>query len=94
VAMLEGTDAGFIEPATFWKLREVSLTLLAPQSIAHRAGASALSLTVAGRNLATWTKYKGFDPELNENATGNFSADDFLTLPPLRVYTLRIDVTW
>jgi TonB-linked SusC/RagA family outer membrane protein len=94
VALLEGTDAGFIEPATFWKLREVSLTLLAPQSIAHRAGASALSLTVAGRNLATWTKYKGFDPELNENATGNFSADDFLTLPPLRVYTLRIDVTW
>lgn len=94
VAMLEGSDAGFIEPATFWKLREVSLTLLAPESIAHRAGASALSFTVAGRNLATWTKYKGFDPELNENATGNFSADDFLTLPPLRVYTFRIDVTW
>lgn len=94
VAMLEGSDAGFIEPATFWKLREVSLTLLAPESIARHAGASALSLTVAGRNLATWTKYKGFDPELNENATGNFSADDFLTLPPLRAYTLRIDVTW
>jgi TonB-linked SusC/RagA family outer membrane protein len=94
VALLEGTDAGFIEPATFWKLREVSLTLLAPESIAHRAGASNLSLTIAGRNLATWTKYKGFDPELNENATGNFSADDFLTLPPLRVYTFRIDVTW
>jgi len=94
IAMLEGSDAGFIEPATFWKLREVSLTLLAPESIAHHAGASQLSFTVAGRNLATWTKYKGFDPELNENATGNFSADDFLTLPPLRVYTFRIDVTW
>lgn len=94
VAFLNGSDAGFIEPATFWKLREVSLTLLAPTSIAHRAGASNLSLTIAGRNLATWTKYKGFDPELNENAAGNFSADDFLTLPPLRVYTFRIDVTW
>ncbi|HKV99798.1 MAG TPA: SusC/RagA family TonB-linked outer membrane protein [Vicinamibacterales bacterium] len=94
IAQLEGSDAGFIEPATFWKLREVSLTLLAPESIARRAGASALSLTVAGRNLHTWTKYKGFDPELNENATGNFSADDFLTLPPLRIYTLRVDVTW
>jgi TonB-linked SusC/RagA family outer membrane protein len=94
VALLQGSDAGFIQPATFWKLREVSLTLLAPESLAHRAGASNLSLTVAGRNLATWTKYKGFDPELNENATGNFSADDFLTLPPLRVYTFRIDVTW
>lgn len=94
IAQAEGSDAGFIQPATFWKLREVSLTLLAPESIARHAGASSLSLTVAGRNLATWTKYKGFDPELNENATGNFSADDFLTLPPLRVYTVRIDVTW
>lgn len=94
IAQAEGSDAGYIQPATFWKLREVSLTLLAPESIARHAGASALSLTVAGRNLATWTKYKGFDPELNENATGNFSADDFLTLPPLRVYTVRIDVTW
>lgn len=94
IAQAEGSDAGYIQPATFWKLREVSLTLLAPESVARHAGASALSLTVAGRNLATWTKYKGFDPELNENATGNFSADDFLTLPPLRVYTVRIDVTW
>ena len=94
IAQALGSDAGFIQPATFWKLREVSLTLLAPESIAHRAGASALSLTVAGRNLHTWTKYKGFDPELNENATGNFSADDFLTLPPLRMYTMRVDVTW
>ena len=94
IAQREGSDAGYIEPATFWKLREVSLTLLAPESIARHAGAQNLSLTVAGRNLATWTKYKGFDPELNENATGNFSADDFLTLPPLRVYTVRIDVTW
>jgi hypothetical protein len=68
--------------------------MLAPESIAHRAGASALSLTVAGRNLATWTKYKGFDPELNSSAAANFSTSDFLTVPPLRLYTVRIDVTF
>lgn len=89
-----GTDAGYVEPATFWKLRELSLTFLAPESFARRAGASALSLTVAGRNLATWTKYKGFDPELNSSADANFSTSDFLTVPPLRLYTVRIDVTW
>jgi len=89
-----GTDAGYIEPATFWKLRELSLTMLAPESIARKAGASALSLTVAGRNLATWTKYKGFDPELNSSAASNFSTSDFLTVPPLRLYTVRVDVTW
>lgn len=88
------TDAGYIEPATFWKLRELSLTLVAPDHIAHRAGASALSLTFSGRNLKTWTKYKGFDPEVNEVATGNFTTDDFLTLPPTRYYTVRVDVKW
>jgi TonB-linked SusC/RagA family outer membrane protein len=89
-----GTDAGFIQDASFWKLREVSLTVLAPNSVASRIGASHLSLTLSGRNLATWTKYPGFDPELSSQGGTNFTAWDFLTLPPVRFYTVRVDVTW
>jgi hypothetical protein len=88
------TDAGYIEDASFWKLREVSLTVMAPRNFASRINASALSLTVAGRNLHTWTNYQGFDPELISAGGTNFSTDDFLTLPPLRYYTVRLDVTW
>lgn len=89
-----GTDAGFIEDASFWKLRELSLTVIAPREIASKVNASALSLTLAGRNLHTWTKYTGFDPELISDGAAQFSASDFLTMPPLRFYTVRIDVTW
>ena len=32
-----------------------------------------MSLTFAGRNLGTWTKYKGLDPEINENGGLNFT---------------------
>jgi len=89
-----GTDAGFIQDASFWKLREVSLTFMAPTNIASRIGASHLSLTLSGRNLATWTKYPGFDPELSSQGGTNFTAWDFLTMPPVRYYTVRVDVTW
>ena len=94
IASLLGSDAGYVEDASFVKLREVSLTLLAPNDWARRAGLSNLSLTLAGRNLATWTDYRGFDPELNWNGTSNFTTADFLTQPPVRYYTARVSLNW
>jgi TonB-linked SusC/RagA family outer membrane protein len=94
IASRLGSDAGFVEDASFWKLREVSVTLSAPNDWARRAHASALSLTVAGRNLATWTKYTGFDPEINFNGTSNFSTAEFLTQPPVRYLTARVNASW
>ena len=94
MASLMGSDAGYVEDASFVKLREVSLTFLAPNDWAKRAGASNLALTLAGRNLATWTDYKGFDPELNWNGSSNFSTADFLTQPPVRYFTARLSFGW
>ena len=76
------------------KLREVSLTYTPPASLASRIGASSLSLTVTGRNLATWTKYKGVDPELNDAGQSNFNTADFLTQPPVRYFIARVNVTF
>ena len=94
MASLLGTDAGYIEDASFVKLRELSLTLLAPNDWARRVGTTNLSLTLAGRNLATWTDYTGFDPELNFNGTSNYSTADFLTQPPVRYFTARLAFNW
>jgi TonB-dependent starch-binding outer membrane protein SusC len=92
IGQLAGTDAGYIEDASFTKLREVALTLTAPTRWARYARADGLKLTLAGRNLHTWTKYTGFDPEVNSTPNGNFSTSDFLTEPPLRIYTARLTV--
>ena len=94
MASLLGTDAGYVEDASFVKLRELSVTLLAPNDWAHRLGTTNLSLTLAGRNLATWTDYTGFDPELNWNGSSNFSTADFLTQPPVRYFTARVSLNW
>jgi TonB-linked SusC/RagA family outer membrane protein len=86
------TDAGFVEDATFTKLREVSVTLTAPRDLAARLRAEGVRLTIAGRNLATWTDYTGFDPEVNSQPQNLFSTSDFFTIPPLRMFSTRLTV--
>ena len=94
VAIALGTDAGYIENADFTKLRELSFTLIAPDHMARSLGFQNIDFTIAGRNLKTWTNYKGFDPEVNSVAGANFSTSDFLTLPPSRTWTARLNVTF
>lgn len=62
------------EPGDFTRLRELSITWLAPEGIAARLGARSFSVTASGRNLFTWTKYSGMDPEANAIGRGIGSA--------------------
>jgi TonB-linked SusC/RagA family outer membrane protein len=94
LGQLMGTDAGYVEDGTFTKLREVSATLTAPRSWANRVRTEALTLTLAARNLATWTNYKGFDPEVNSQTGSNFGTSDFLTQPPLRLWSARMSIAF
>jgi TonB-linked SusC/RagA family outer membrane protein len=94
IAIPLGTDAGYIENADFTKLRELSFTLMAPASFTRAFGGHDMNLIIAGRNLHTWTKYSGFDPEVNSSPGANFTTQDFLTLPPSRTWTARVNVTF
>jgi len=85
----------FIRSASFTKLREVSLSLDAPQRVAARVGASQLGLTITGRNLGTRTKYSGIDPEASVSGTGgnnNNIGTDQTEYPQLRsvIVALRL----
>jgi TonB-dependent SusC/RagA subfamily outer membrane receptor len=88
------TEAGFVEDASFWKLREVGLTWRVPERFARRASARALSVTVAAANLATWTGYGGLDPELNQQAQRGFLSRDLFTQPPVRTVTFRVQAAF
>jgi len=89
-----GTDAGYIEDASFTKLRELAFSVRAPDSWVRAFGGHNMELTVAGRNLHTWTKYTGFDPEINSSPGANFSTSDFLTLPPTRNWVVRMTTSF
>ena len=100
-------NSGYVEPAAFTRLRELSLTYLASSRLAAALRVRTLSVTVAGRNLALWTKYTGSDPEVSsvqgENRvtsagggpTTAFNPDivgDFASVPQMRSWTLKVNV--
>jgi TonB-dependent starch-binding outer membrane protein SusC len=89
-----GFLGGYIEDASFTKLREVALSLTLPARFATRMHAGAAVLTFAGRNLHTWTNYSGLDPEVNAGAQANFSTADFLTAPNVRYFTARLALSF
>jgi TonB-dependent starch-binding outer membrane protein SusC len=88
------TQAGYIEDDTFWKWREASISLLLPPQYARKIFARGATITFAARNLRTWTKYKGLDPELSQSGATNFTSADFLTQPPVRYYTFRVTLNY
>lgn len=88
------TTTGYIEKADYMKWRELSVTYNAPESWANALRASRLSMTLMGRNLATFTDYSGPDPEVNGQGEANFAQRDFLSLPPIRVIGFRVNLTF
>lgn len=92
--LFERNESEFIEDADFVKLREVSVSLMVPEQYLRNVGVSGARLTLAGRNLATWTSYRGYDPEVNTFGQTNFSTSDYHNQPPVRFYTLRVDLNF
>lgn len=89
-----GTNAGYIEKADFVKLRELSITLLVPSRYTDRLRLGQSSLMLAGRNLWTRTDYSGLDPEVNQVGQANFVTSDFMSQPPARYYTVRLNLSY
>jgi hypothetical protein len=89
-----GTLVDFvINDASFARLRELSITYDLPRTLATQFGARAASVSLAGRNLHTWTNYTGLDPE----ATFLSGTPGFLeqsTLPQLMQWMAVINVNF
>ncbi len=84
----------YIEDGGFVKLREVSLTVHFEGRAARWFGAHAMDVRLAGRNLYTWTKYRGLDPEVNLFAASTVSRGvDFANTPIPRTFTLSVSLT-
>lgn len=88
------TEAGHIEDASFWKLRELGATFFIPESWVARMGANRAELTLTARNLLTITDYTGADPEVNGIGNANFRIRDFLTQPPVRTFVARVNISF
>jgi TonB-linked SusC/RagA family outer membrane protein len=85
---------GYIEDASFVKWRELSVGVTLPERFLGPLRANGATLTFGARNLHTWTKYTGLDPEVNGTGQSNFTTNDFLTQPQVRYYTMRLNLSF
>jgi hypothetical protein len=79
-----------INDASYYKLREVSLSYDIPERYTSRFSAHGVTATISGRNLHSWTPYTGLDPEMQFISGSNFGVDQ-AEYPQLAtfVFTLR-----
>lgn len=90
----------FVEPAGFAKLRELSLSYrfdqqrLASLGPVGRLGMDGLTLSLVGRNLLTFTRYSGIDPEVGSSSAGGVTENpyDEFAYPHFRTITIGAQV--
>ncbi len=89
-----GTKDFFFENASFFRLRNISLAFDAAKFLNFK-GVNRLQLVLSGRNIVTFTKYRGFDPEATSDGTANNSiqrgADQF-AFPNLKSYQVGLNL--
>jgi hypothetical protein len=94
MAVLYGTsNQGILESGTTVRLRELSASFH-PSNLASFAHAGSLSITLAARNVATWTRYRGLDPEIDAMSPGITRVPGGIYLPNTRQFLARITVAY
>ena len=78
---------GFYETRSYGRLQDVSLSYSLPENVMTKIGLNSLVIYASGKNLATWTKWTGWDPEYGAGARtpNNFG-------PLMKIYTLGLKV--
>lgn len=59
----------FVEDGSFLRIRNIQLGYSIPKSIIEKIRATKVRVYVAVNNLATFTKYKGYDPDFNSGSS-------------------------
>jgi len=82
-----------IEDASYMKLREVSIAYRFNGNKVQNLGVQSLDLRLSARDLFTWSKYSGWDPETNM-MQNRISGEDYFNQPQTRGANLTITVQW
>lgn len=96
-----GLSSRFVRNGDYGRLRTLVVGYNLPSAVAKRGFLQSARIYVQGLNLLTFTKYKGWDPEVNADyLTGGLNTsqnninqgNDFYTAPQPRTYTVGINL--
>jgi TonB-linked SusC/RagA family outer membrane protein len=82
---------GYPMDNSFVRLKDVTLSYTFPEALLSKAHLGQLTLYVAARNVHTWTKWIGWDPESNQVPRG--SAGDFDNYPYVRTISFGLNLS-
>jgi TonB-linked SusC/RagA family outer membrane protein len=93
------TNGGsYFEKAGFVKLREISVSWTLPRAVTQSVFSSLtqdVRVEVSGRNLKTWTKYSGYDPEVSNFSNQNIGRfQDVTPYPPSRSFFVSLSANF
>ena len=82
----------YLEDGSYVRIGDVTLGYTVPSRFASMAGLSSTRLYVSGHNLHTFTKYKGYSPDVNsQGSQSNIGlGTDFYAYPVARSFTFGL----
>lgn len=86
----------FIEDGSYVRLRNVTFAYNLPKSLISKVKLSNVRLYVTGQNLLTFTKYSGWDPEVNaDDVVSNIALGyDFYTTPQAKTIMGGLNISF
>ncbi|MGV8093902.1 MAG: SusC/RagA family TonB-linked outer membrane protein [Mangrovibacterium sp.] len=82
-----------VEDGSFLRLNTLTLGYTIPSRLTKKANITSLRLYVTGYNLYTWTKYSGYDPEVNIQR-GLTPGVDYNVYPRSRTFTFGVNLNF
>ena len=73
------------EDRSFVRLQDVSLSYAFPKSVTNKVGLNEIDLFFSGKNLLTFTKWHGWDPEAGSTYSGR---------PVMRSFSFGVSLTY
>jgi hypothetical protein len=91
----QSRNSRYVSPGDYIKLRTAMLSYDLPGSFLNRLGLSGARVYVQGHNLLTFSKYRGWDPEVSADFMVNSlrSGSDFYSAPQPRTVLAGISIS-
>jgi len=84
----------FIEDGSYLRLKNIQLGYTIPANIVQKIGLQYVRIYVGAKNLLTFTKYSGFDPEIGSSDLLQQGIDRAASYPQARMFLMGINLNF
>ena len=83
-----------IEDGSYVRFKDLSISYSLPKQLCSKIKMKSLAVSATASNLLLWTRYSGFDPEVNTSDTAVITGLDDGAFPKTRVFGISINATF